>query len=75
MIFEKAWMVIENPRYILKCTIAWGVAQQSFIAGVVDTGDYPLHQNIFANLRKKFEMVLIGYSESWGKLICEKTRS
>ncbi len=34
----------------------------SFIASVVDTGDYPVYSNIFASFRKKFEMAPIGYS-------------
>ncbi len=40
----------------------------SFFAGVVDTAD----KHSFANISKKFEMVLMGYSGARGTLIYEK---
>jgi hypothetical protein len=42
----------------------------SFFAGVVDTAD----KHSFANIEfsKKFEMILLGYSEAQGTLIYEK---
>jgi hypothetical protein len=44
----------------------------SFFAGVVDTADKHSFANISANFRKKFEMVLMGYSGARGTLIYEK---
>ncbi len=43
-----------------------------FATGVVDIGGAPLLANIFANFRKKFQTVLMGYSGDEGKLIHEK---
>jgi hypothetical protein len=45
-----------------------------FGTGVVDTGGAPWLANIFANFRKKFETVLMGYSGAEGKLIHEKNQ-
>jgi hypothetical protein len=39
--------------------------------GVIDTGDKHLFAYIFANFRKQFEMVIMGYSGARGKLIRE----
>jgi hypothetical protein len=44
----------------------------SFFAGVIDTADKHSFANISANFRKKFEMVLMGYSGAQGTLIYEK---
>ncbi len=44
----------------------------SFFAGVVDTADKHSFANISANFRKKYEMVLMGYSGARGTLIYEK---
>jgi hypothetical protein len=44
----------------------------SFFAGVVDTADKHSFANISANFRKKFEMVLMGYSVARGTLIYKK---
>ncbi len=44
----------------------------SFFAGVVDTADKHSFANISANFRKKFGMVLMGYSGARGKLIYKK---
>ncbi len=45
----------------------------SFFACVVDTADKHSFSNISANFRKKFEMVLMGYSAgAQGTLIYEK---
>ncbi len=43
-------------------------------AGVVDTADKHSFANISANFRKKFEMVLMGYSGAKGTLIYEKNQ-
>jgi hypothetical protein len=53
-----------KKNYISKCF--------SFFAGVVDTTEKHSFANISANFRKKFEMVLMGYSGAWGTLIYEK---
>jgi hypothetical protein len=44
----------------------------SFTAGVVDTDDKPSFAIVSANFRKKFEMVLMGYSGVRGKMIHER---
>ncbi len=46
----------------------------NFATGIVDTGGAPLLSKISANFRKKFEMVLMGYSGAGGKLIHEKNQ-
>ncbi len=46
----------------------------SFATGVNETGGQPWAANIYANFRKKFETVLIGYSGAGGKLIHEKNQ-
>ncbi len=46
-----------------------------FATCVVDTSGAPWLANISANLRKKFETVLMGYSGAGGKLIHENNRS
>ncbi len=43
-----------------------------FATGIFDTGGAPWLANISANFRKKFELILMLFSEAWGKVIHEK---
>ncbi len=72
----------ERPDAYCRCPQHWprcqGTAMVSVTpvatlpAGVVDTSGAPWLANISVNFRKKFELSLMLFSRSWGKMIHEK---